>query len=68
MEITLEQALKQIRDGLAGISVPVSHIDTIGAQILGAVKSLDSCLDAIEKARDEKASEEKEGSEENVHV
>ena len=60
MEITLEQALKQIRDGLAGIAVPVSHFETIGAQILGAVKSLDSCLDAIDKAREE---DKKEGSE-----
>lgn len=65
MEMTLEQVIKAVRDSLAGVQVPVAYIETIGAQILGAVRNLDSCLDAISKAREE---DKKEGSEADVHV
>lgn len=60
MEMTLEQVIKAVRDNLSGIQVPVAYVETIGAQILGAVRNLDSCLDAINKAREE---DKKEGSE-----
>lgn len=59
--MTLEEVLRQVRDSLDQIRVPVSMIESVGSPILAAVQALDSCLEAIRRAGAEEP--EKAGTE-----
>ena len=46
-QLTITQVLKQIRDGLGDINVPMKHIDDIGIPIARQIAFINGCLDAI---------------------
>lgn len=57
-EITIEQLLRITAQQLNGIAVPIAQMDTIGLPIRQAINNLNICLNAFEKAEQQKAQQE----------